>query len=134
MERALWPEDWQGGRYTELGAGAASRPRTTREGSGSPGAEWALQGDSKEEGPRGLHPQSRESEPQAEEDAADGQKRAGGVITPSNKSIAPRALQILSPGKGYYPISQIKKLRHREARKMAQGHTTTRKQAKLGQD
>ena len=27
---------------------------------------------------RGLHPQSRESEPQAEEDAADGQKRAGG--------------------------------------------------------
>lgn len=42
-------------------------------------------------------------------------KGVGGVMTTSNKSITPRALQILSPGKCYYPISQIKKLRHREA-------------------
>lgn len=65
---------------------------------------------------QGSSPTVQRECPRAEEGAADGPKRGGGVIqtTTPNESIAPRALQIVSPGQCYYPISQIKNLRHRE--------------------
>lgn len=56
-------------------------------------------------------------------------------MTTSNiKSMTPSALWILSPGKCYYPISQVKKLRHSEATEMAHVLAATGELAKLSQD
>lgn len=56
-------------------------------------------------------------------------------MTTSNiRSSTPSALRILSPGKCYYPISQVKKLRHREAKEMAHDLTATGDLSKLSQD
>ena len=52
----------------------------------------------------------------------------------TTRSSTPSALRILSPGKCYYPISQVKKLRHREAKEMAHDLTATGDLSKLSQD